>query len=72
MDKMASVRGYFLDTMAVTKCHEDVQICGGEENYTLYTTKYADKFSDQMRKVSRGSKPCITLENYKKHSSFHE
>ncbi|CAE8592102.1 unnamed protein product, partial [Polarella glacialis] len=44
------IRGYYPATMAVTKCHEDVQLCYDDENYTLYTTAYAPKFSDSMRR----------------------
>ncbi|CAE8671044.1 unnamed protein product, partial [Polarella glacialis] len=44
------IRGYYKETMAVTKCHEDVQLCYDDENYTLYTTAYAPKFSDSMRR----------------------
>ncbi|CAE8670521.1 unnamed protein product [Polarella glacialis] len=44
------IRGYYPETMAVTKCHEDVQLCYDDENYTLYTTAYAPKFSDSMRR----------------------
>ncbi|CAE8650829.1 unnamed protein product [Polarella glacialis] len=44
------IRGYYPATMALTKCHEDVQLCYDDENYTLYTTAYAPKFSDSMRR----------------------
>jgi len=49
-DHDKGIRGYYKETMAVTKCHEDVQVCGNDENYTAYVTAYAPKFSDSLRK----------------------
>ncbi len=49
-DNAAGVRGYMPQTVGVMKCHEDAQVCIADENYTLYTTAYAPKFSDACRK----------------------
>jgi ASC-1-like (ASCH) protein/type II secretory pathway component PulJ len=47
-DHAVGLRAYFPDVMDVTKCHEDIQVCYGDENYTSYTAKYGSKFSDSM------------------------
>ena len=45
-----SVVSYFTDVLAVTKCHQDVQIDQhGQDNYAAYTAKYAPKFSDSLQ-----------------------
>ena len=44
-DKLDNVRAYFPDTMAITKCHEDVQQSDGNGAVLHYVATYSTKFS---------------------------
>ena len=47
-DKERCVRPYFPRTMAITKCHEDVQQGNGNGAVLRYVATYQQKFSDSM------------------------
>ena len=47
-DKELCVRPYFPSTMAITKCHEDVQQGNGNGAVLRYVATYQQKFSDSM------------------------
>ena len=47
-DKDAKVRAYFKDSMAITKCHEDVQQGDGNGAVLRYVSTYNMKFSNSM------------------------
>ena len=49
-DKELKIRPYFIVTMEITKCHEDVQQADGNGAVLRYVATYSLKFSDSMDK----------------------